>query len=158
MTIDIDGLGLQINNIWMGSRVASGTPLDTWVAAVVVYIHPDGTLVYPLNLDQATQMRDRLLVLAKTTKPKTAGERYVASKTKLGLHFKFDEESDGIFLADRNASPSGLIAEAVASISFKTPSLGTIHCNQLTVDDCASFGDVLTKVLAGFVEPPEASA
>lgn len=152
-------LGLQINNVWMGAREASNTPgLEPWVAAVVIYLRVDGgSIACPLTLDQATQMRDRLLVLAKG-KPKTAGERYAANKARIGLSFKFDHDTDGIFLADRSASPSGLPEEAVGSISFKAFNLDGIHCNALTAFDCAAFGETLVKVLQQHVEPPEAEA
>jgi hypothetical protein len=157
MTESIDGLGLQINKIWMGSREASKTAsLAAWVAAVVIYIRADAhAIVYPLNLSQATQLRDRLLLLGSATKPKTAGERYLASKARMGLSFKFDDETDGIFVGDRHASPEGLVAGMAGSISFKAHSIDGVHCNQLTADEFAMFGRVLVEVIAGHVEPPD---
>lgn len=147
---------IQIDQVWMGSRTASEVhELAPWVAAVVGYFREGAsTLIYPLNLDQAEQLRDRLLTLAKG-KPKTASERYAANKARIGLSFKFDKDADGIFVADRGASPPGIIPEAVGSISFKSELLDRIHCIQLTADDCKMFGEVMITVLAKHIEPPE---
>lgn len=157
MAIAPEGLGIQINDVWMGSRDASNALLESWVAAVVIYYIVGGnSLVYPLNLDQAIAMRDRLLLLSEPKpKPKTAGERYKAAKEKLGLSFKFDFEADGIFLGDKNASPEHIGLDKVGSISFKSGSLPHIHCVALSAEECAQFGKTLTQVLALHVEPPE---
>lgn len=147
MTIAPEGLGIQINSVWMGSRDACGATLEAWVATAVVYTYSGGHLVYPLNLDQAIQMRDRLRALSLTTRPTTAGERYNASKAKLGLSFKFDHDADGIFLADQNASPALLGADAVGTISFKSFKLSGVDCIPLTAEHCAMFAKTLTEVL-----------
>jgi hypothetical protein len=157
MAIAPQGLGLQINSVWMGSRDASGVTLEPWVAAVVIHSLLPGpdSLVYPLNYDQAIIMRDRLRLLSEPkAKPKTAGERYKASKEKIGLRFQFDYDNDGIFLADRNASPEGIGADDVGSISFKSGKMFGVNCVPLSAEECASFAKTLTEVLERHEEPP----
>ena len=157
MAIAPGGLGVGTGSVWMGSRDASTVgSLALWVTAVVAYNHAGGksTIYYPLNRDQTISMRDRLLVLSEPKpKPKTAGERYARRKEQLGLSFKFDEESDGIFVADRAASPDKIPPHAVGSISFKSGTLDGVFCVPLEAEHCAAFAKVLSEVLDLFVEP-----
>lgn len=124
--------------------------IASWVVAVVVYIDQGGgSFLYPLNRDQATVMRDRLVQLSAWKPARTAGERYAESKSKTGLRFEFDNDGDGIFLADRGASPSSLCRSTAATMSFKSIGFKEQHvrCCQLTALECGRFAALLSKLL-----------
>jgi hypothetical protein len=158
-------LGLHIRDVWMGSSQAvRDAPEDLSYAPVVIAFrtiqdgHPLNCL-YPLNPDQAPQMRDKLRSLAEERpKPKTAGERYKARKSAKGLHFKFDDDIGGIFVADVNASFKGLGADAAGSLSFKSQGLDGVVCVAFSREEFAMFADVVARAIDAFEAPPEASA
>lgn len=162
MAIAPEGIGLQIGPVWVGSRDASGVPLEAWIPAVVVFAcpTPKQQLVYPLNLHQARSMRDKCVELSTyekpKPKPKTAGERYAATKTSkaaMGMTITFDHETDGIHLSDRAATP-GLDPSAVGTISFKGEGMHGVRAVPFSAADFASFAKTLTEVLERHEEPP----
>lgn len=129
-------LGTGNGIVWVGSRDAIHDPnisskLEAHVVAVVMFTHQTkGKFLYPLHRDQADALAMRFgRMLGDTAKPKprTAAERYLASKKEPapadaggGTSLKFDHDDDGIWAGEAEIAGEGLPEDAVGAIAFKS--------------------------------------
>lgn len=130
-------LGTGNGIVWVGPRTAIHDPnisskLESHVVACVMFTHQEkGKFIYPLQRDQADALVGRFgkMLGEVTAKPRTAAERYLASKKKKGIaptgsgggtSLKFDHDDDGIWVGEAEIVDAELPDGAVGAIAFKS--------------------------------------
>lgn len=130
-------LGTSNGVVWVGPRAAIHNPnisskLEAGVVAAVIFTHQTTgrEFLYPLHREQADALAMRFgRMLGDTAKPKprTAAERYLASKKEPaqadaggGTSLKFDNDDDGVWAGEAGIAGEGLPEDAVGAIAFKS--------------------------------------
>lgn len=147
----MSALGVQSGPVWVGPREAQPAKMQDFEVLVIVY-HDEQSgrdFVYGINPAQTRDLRSYLKnILNPPPKPKTAGERYLASKlATTGLSVQFEKTTAGIFLARRDAEVDLGDERFIFSLSFKSDHLDGVHCVPFTRQCGEQFLSVFDAVL-----------